>query len=356
MSTKARLLGLQKALAAAKVDAIAIFDRANTLYFTGFACSNSATLVTTEHAIFLTDFRYMEAAARDIEGFEVRQMLQRSCSELAEFIKAFKVRRLGLEDNLPWSVQQELAGSLPLHMKYDSISSAISKIRMVKDEAEIATIAANQATTERVLRAAVRRVVAGQSEVDIAKSIRLDMLNRNVGEAFDTIVAAGPSSSLPHAIPGRRRLRSGDFLLFDLGVRANAYHSDMTRTYIAGKASALHREVYAVVLEAQERALAMIRHGVPCHEVDAAARQTIAKAGYGDRFGHGLGHGVGLEIHEGPTLNARSNDTLASGMVVTVEPGIYIPGVGGVRIEDLVVVTRTGYRNLNSMSKRLTIL
>lgn len=171
-------------------------------------------------------------------------------------------------------------------------------------------------------------------------------------EAFDSIVASGPNSSLPHAVPTARRVRAGEYLLFDMGVKSGLYHSDMTRTVAVGKASARHREVYEIVLEAQQRALASIRAGVACRDVDAQARDYIAVAGYGEQFGHGLGHGVGLQIHEGPTLNPRSEQVLSEGMVVTVEPGIYIPGFGGVRIEDLVVVTKDGYRNLTSVPKQ----
>jgi Xaa-Pro aminopeptidase len=182
------------------------------------------------------------------------------------------------------------------------------------------------------------------------------MVNRGVEEAFSTIVATGPNTALPHAIPGPRKSRSGEFLLIDMGVKANFYHSDMTRTVAVGSKNALDaqdREIYEIVREAQAHAIAKIKPGVKCADVDREARSFITNAGYGDAFGHGLGHGVGLDIHEGPTLSPRSTEILREGMVVSVEPGIYLPGKAGVRIEDLVVLTRDGCENLNKLSKAL---
>ena len=183
------------------------------------------------------------------------------------------------------------------------------------------------------------------------------MIDNNCEEAFSSIIAAGINSALPHAVPSNTRVAKNKFLLFDMGVKKNHYHSDMTRTVAVGeKLPVKAREIYSVVLEAQIAALGAVAPGVECKAIDKIARDIISAAGYGEYFGHGLGHGVGLEIHEGPTLNARSKDVLEPGMVITIEPGIYLPDLGGVRIEDLVVVTATGYRNLTKIPKTLSYI
>jgi Xaa-Pro aminopeptidase len=182
------------------------------------------------------------------------------------------------------------------------------------------------------------------------------MFMHRVEEAFESIIATGKNSSLPHATAGKAKVRKGDYLLIDMGVKNKLYHSDLTRTACVGEASSRHREIYEIVQAAQLAALKKIRPGARCRDVDAAARELITEAGYGEEFGHGLGHGVGLEIHEGPTLNPRSEEILREGMVVTVEPGVYVPGFGGVRIEDLVVVSKNGYRNLTTLSKEFRLI
>lgn len=346
-----RLEALRRRMGEAGLDAFVILDRANTVYFAGFPCSNSVTVVTEKSAFFLTDFRYLEKATAEISALEVRRMTQHGIDELSALLKALAVRRIGFEGTVSYNDYARLKKAAG-RVRLEEASQLPLRLRAVKDEAEVELIAANQRTNEAIFRLALKAARAGVSEQELLRVIRTEMVRRGVEEAFDSIIASGKNSSLPHAVPTARRVREGEYLLFDMGVRSGLYHSDMTRTVVVGKASPRHREIYEIVLEAQERALAAIRPGAACREVDAQARNHIAQAGYGDYFGHGLGHGVGLQIHEGPTLNPRSDQVLEEGMVVTVEPGIYIPGFGGVRIEDLVVVTRDGYRNLTSVPKR----
>lgn len=233
-------------------------------------------------------------------------------------------------------------------------TGVVSGLRRIKDASEIAEIRRAVRIQEAALEATLEGLGPGRREADLAASLEFEMRTRGSSEpAFDVIVAARANGSLPHAIPGRTRTAKGQPLLIDWGATVGGYRSDMTRTFSLGRWSKAMREIYEVTLEAQLSAIEAIGPGVRCAEVDAAARDIIDDAGYGDRFGHGLGHGVGLDIHESPRLARGSEDVLEPGMVVTVEPGIYLPGVGGVRIEDLVVVTERGRRNLSSLPKDL---
>lgn len=350
-ATTRRRAALRAALVREGLDAFVVLDRANTLHLTGFSGSNSATVVSASgDDVFLTDFRYLESARKNLRSLDVRAMTQDGHTELADTLKALGARHVGFEGSVSVTARDRLkkaagratlveAGALP------------ATLRAVKDAAEIARIARNQSRNEAMLKVALAAAQPGRTEIDVRRAILHAMIDKGYEEAFASIVAAGAGSSLPHAVPGRRTIRAGGYLLIDMGVKADHYHSDMTRTFATGRCSARHREVYEIVLAAQAAALAAIRPGAVARDVDAAARDIIVGAGHGDHYGHGLGHGVGLEIHEGPRLNQRSETVLEPGMVVTVEPGIYIPGFGGVRIEDLVVVTKTGYTNLTKAPK-----
>lgn len=333
-----------------KLDLFVVLDRVNTIYFSGMKCSNSVMLITQRNALFLTDFRYIEAATNQLKEYECVLMPQTTSEQLGKTIEKFHPRRVGFEGTASYG-QYELLRRNAGRSELCEAGELPAGIRAVKDDQEIAVIAANQRLTCRVLERASGNAEPGMSERDLRRMVINTMLDAHGEEAFETIVASGPNSSKPHAVAGTRRARAGEYLLFDLGVKRDCYHSDMTRTFVLGRRSQKQLDVYNIVLDAQQQALAAIRPGVPCKEVDAAARQVITRAGYGEQFGHGTGHGVGLDIHEKPTLNARSEDVLREGMVVTVEPGIYIPGFGGVRIEDLVVVTASGYRNLTRFAK-----
>jgi len=352
---KDRLKALRAAMKREGLDAMLVSTRVSSLYLSQFPSSNSIILVTPREAIFLTDFRYMESATAQIKDFDVRRITQHATSELQDLLKKLGPKTIGFEGQVSFDEFQKLKKAVG-RAKLVEAGHLIKQLRAVKSDAEIRTIAANQRINEEILNDALMHAREGMSELELQTYIRIDMLKRGVGEAFDSIIATGANSSLPHANPGKKPLKKGDYLLIDMGVRKNFYHSDMTRTYCFGWGSDRQREVYEVVLAAQLAALKKIRAGVPCVEVDAAARNLITEAGYGEYFGHGLGHGVGLEIHEGPTLNPRSSDVLEAGMVVTVEPGIYLPGFGGVRIEDLVVVTDRGFRNLTKQSKAFQVL
>jgi Xaa-Pro aminopeptidase len=232
----------------------------------------------------------------------------------------------------------------------------VERLRRVKDAEELAAIEAASQLADEVWRWSLERGLAGRSERDVARAAEARIRELGGDPSFPAIVAAGPNGALPHAEPGEREIGRGELVVFDMGAKLDGYCSDGTRTYATGDPGDEGREIYAVVLEAQLAALEAIEAGVSGEAVDAVARKVIDAAGHGDRFGHGLGHGVGLEVHEGPRLSLRSDDVLAPGEVVTVEPGVYLPGKLGVRIEDLVVVGEDGLRNLSALPKDLQLV
>ncbi len=357
-----RIARLRAAMEAEGLDALIISTLPNAYYFTGFDCSNPTLLITQNECVFLTDFRYAEAAQQDLPS-PWRLVITSSAGgtkELDEFLQSLNAKRIGFEGSMSYDQFIRLKALVPQKTALIESGAIIRRLRAVKDSFELELIAKAQKRNEEVL-ASVLAIgdFASMTERELQKVIRREMIERGVEEAFPTIVAFNETSSRPHAVPGQKTLGPGfGVILVDMGVRENHYCSDMTRCFGHGTHEKLRKlgEIYAIVREAQEAALAAIRSGIPAREVDRCAREVISKAGYGQFFGHGLGHGVGIEIHEAPTLNPHSNDILETGMVITVEPGIYIPGLGGVRIEDLVVVEENGHRNLTSWPKDWQVL
>lgn len=339
------------------IDVLLIQNPVSSFYFSLFSCSNSCIIISKQSVLFLTDFRYMTSAQSLKPYFDVYQMTQNAYNEIGDWCKKLNAKVIGFEETIPYTNFLSLKKALR-SQKMIPAASIVRNLRMIKDEAEIKLLATNQKLNEKICAKAFKNVTNYKTELDLQRFVRTEFINNNSEEAFETIVAGGTNSALPHARPTKSAVKTNRLLLIDMGLKKNAYCSDLTRTSWFGNgkktggAFTRAKEIYEVVLEAQLAALKTIKAGVPAAEVDKAARDVITAAGYGNYFGHGLGHGVGLEIHEGPTLNPRSNDILTDGMVVTVEPGIYLPDLGGVRIEDLVVVTQTGYRNLTSIPKK----
>lgn len=318
---------------------------------------SSAVIVTAEEAHFLTDSRYTEQAEREVQGFEITQLSGDYLTKSGEVLKSLGLSRVAFDPN-----GHTVAEHDRLRQAYGGELIAdedlVGRMRRVKDEKEIEAIRAASQLAEGVLRDILPTLVEGVSERDVAAAIEYEFKKRGAaGPSFDTCVLFGANSSLPHGNPGERPLKAGDAVLIDMGCRRGGYCSDLTRTFAFSTIpGAWFEEIYALTRRAQERALEAVRPGVTGRDVDAVARGIIADGGYGDRFGHGLGHGVGIEIHEEPRVNTRSNTILEPGMVITIEPGIYLPGRGGVRIEDLVVVTEAGCDVLTELSKDLQVL
>ncbi|HXV05297.1 MAG TPA: aminopeptidase P family protein [Solirubrobacterales bacterium] len=345
-----RLAGL---LAERELDRILITDLVNVRYLTGFGGTNGACVCGAEARLFLTDFRYGERAAAEVDGWEVEVVEDDWLGGIAAHLSG----RSGFEDDrMPVRTLKRLEEKLPEGVEMAAAGGSVEQLRRVKDDDELAAIAAAAELADEVWRWSLERGLGGRSERDVARAAEARIRELGGDPSFPAIVAAGSNGALPHAEPGERQIGPGELVVFDMGAKLDGYCSDGTRTFATGEPGGRAREVYEVVLDAQAAALAAVASGVRGEDVDAAAREAIAAAGYGERFGHGLGHGVGLEVHEAPRLSQRSEDVLEVGEVVTIEPGVYLPGELGVRIEDLVVVGAEGCRNLSSLPKELQIV
>ncbi len=345
---------LSKLVAEKELDQLFVSDLTNVRYLTGFTGTNGACLVGGEELVFFTDFRYTERAKTEVSPEWERPDAER---ELTPQIVGRMKGRVGFED-AKLSVRQLARLEAAAEDEVDLVPAGdlVEQLRAVKEPEELERIAAAAELTDGVYQWAIERGLAGRTELDVAGAAVARIRELGAEPSFPPIVAAGPNGALPHAEPGDREIGSGELVVFDMGSLLDGYCSDCTRTYSTGEPGDEAREVYDVVLAAQLKSLEAVRPAASGKEVDAVARELISEAGHGDHFGHGLGHGVGLEVHEGPRLAASSEDDLFEGNVVTVEPGIYLPGSLGVRIEDLVVVTGDGYRNLSGLSKELQVV
>lgn len=340
-------------------DAALIFSEENRRYFTQFPSSDGALVVFCDEALFFTDSRYTEAAARCI-GENLVLDSSNIYEKLSELFKEKGVTKVALEnDKITLSEFEGLKKKLPEveFITTDELANAIEEIRIVKEASEVEKIKAAQKIAENAFDHMLTFIKEGMTEKEISLELDFYMLSHGAeAVSFETIAVAGKNSSMPHGVPGEYRLQKGDFLTLDFGATVDGYHSDMTRTVCIGEPSEKMREVYDTVLKAQCAALDALKDGITGVEADRIARDIIEKAGYGKNFGHGLGHGVGVEIHEAPRLSPKAPHTLKAGHVVTVEPGIYLPGEFGVRIEDMALITENGCENLTSCKKDLIIL
>jgi Xaa-Pro aminopeptidase len=326
-------------IAAAAADAALVTSPPNVFYLTGLASSNAAVLLPADGpAVLATDSRYAEAAARDCPDIELvtERLVEPGLAVLAgrrgAATLAFEAQEMTVERH---AALRELAG-VP---RLVPLGRAIEELRTVKDEAEIELLRRACAITGAALAQVLGLVAPGRTEREIAVALERAMVDHGAdGPAFASIVASGPSGAIPHHAPGERRLERGDLVTIDCGARLHGYHADMTRTVALGPPAAWQREIYELVAAAQLAGVAAAVPGADVIAVDAAARDLIDAAGYGDHFQHGLGHGVGLEVHEAPIIGYGRTGTLMDRVPVTVEPGIYLPGRGGVRIEDTLVV------------------
>lgn len=338
------------------VEAMLIQKPENRRYLSGFSGSAGFVLVSATASMLLVDFRYVEQAQTEAPGFEVIKAERQFIDTLAEVVPARGLGGIGFEsDAMSYKQYDDFSKRLAPAVLVPV--EGVDHLRWVKDADEIARITRAVEIADEAfahIRAFLR---PGAVERDIAIEMEFFMRRRGADkEAFETTVASGPRSALPHGRASERVLARGDFVTLDFGALYRGYVSDCTRTVVLGEASQKQREIYELVLAAQRAALAGVKPGMSGRDADAIARKIIADAGYGDAFGHSLGHGVGLALHEGPTLSPREEAILAPGMVVTVEPGIYLAGWGGVRIEDLVVITDAGCRSLTRAPKELLVL
>jgi Xaa-Pro aminopeptidase len=344
---------LEALLGERELDRLLVTELTNVRYLTGFTGTNGVCICGPGVRLFLTDFRYTERAAAEVEGWETLTIADDWLGGIASRLEG----RVGFEDEqMAVKTLERLRGKLADGVEAVGASGLVERLRRVKDEVELTAIAEASKLADEVWEWSVERGLAGRSEREVARAAEARIRELGGDPSFPAIVAAGPNGALPHAEPGAREIGRGELVVFDMGAQLDGYCSDGTRTYATGDPGEQARAVYETVLRAQLASLEAIAPGATGEAVDTVAREIIAAAGHGDRFGHGLGHGVGLEVHEGPRLSARSEDVLAPGEVVTVEPGIYLPGELGVRIEDLVVVVEGGYDNLSALPKDLQIV
>lgn len=346
--------------------ALLVTHLVNVRWLTGFTGSNGLAVVGAGAGgarWFFTDFRYLSQSAEQLDAAWDRRIVPELLPAAAERLGALRTGseepvRVGFDDGtLSVRDHDKLVGLVPDGIELVPAGGLIEELRLVKDAEELDRIRAAQKLADDALTEVLGRGLAGRTERDVA--LDLEMTMRRAGAeavSFPPIIASGTHSALPHAEPRDVEIPRGTLVTIDWGAQLDGYASDCTRTYATGELDPRDREIYELVLRAQEASLAAVRAGAGGREVDAVARGIITQAGHGEHFGHGLGHGVGAEVHEGPRLSQRSESTLEAGQVVTVEPGVYVPGAVGVRIEDLVVVTDDGCEVLTHLPKHLQVI
>lgn len=354
MNYKGRLEELRKHLNRNKsCQGILITDRTNIRYLCGFSGSTGYLLVTPKEAWFFTDFRYQEQSAREIgEVARIEIFYNNSLETIFKKVKACKIKALGVEKSI----------SLQLYLNYVEefkgeivpMPDLVRIMRQHKEAEEIKCLKKAFSIADKAFAMLMQEIEPGMSETEVAAKLEYHM--KCLGSempSFDTIIASGPNSSCPHAQPGNRKLKKGEMVKIDFGAVYKGYHSDMTRTVFLGPATAKFKKIYSIVAKAQKAAIEKLKVGVKCNEVDKAARDFICDAGFGDNFGHGLGHSLGLEVHEMPSLSAKCEAAVEPGMIFTIEPGIYLPGWGGIRIEDVFLVEKDGLKRFTKTPNSL---
>ncbi len=349
-----RVARLREAIAGTEGQAFLVTNRHNVRYLTGFTGTAGAALISADKAAFLTDFRYTEQAAEQTKGFDVVKHGADRNETIAGLLKQWNANKLLIEEqDVTYGDYRKMEEAFRSAALLPS-EGLVEKLRMTKDGDELAILQEAAGLADRTFDHILAYLKPGATERSIAMEMEFFMRSQGAtGSSFDTIVASGERSALPHGVASDKTIGAGEFVTLDFGAYYKGYCSDLTRTVVVGKASDKHKEIYAIVQEAQQYALDRLRPGMTGKEGDALTRDIIARYGYGEYFGHSTGHGIGLEIHESPRLSLASDVVLTPGMVVTVEPGIYLPGFGGVRIEDDVVMTDRGIRVLTSSPKHL---
>jgi Xaa-Pro aminopeptidase len=345
-------------LAGAEVDAVLITDLVNVRYLTGYTGSNGLALIGPDTRAFVTDFRYVEQAAEQVDpGFDRLEASVDLLEAIKDALPGSGELRLGFEAaHVSVREHERLRGLLPDRIELIAVQGLVEQLRAVKDPSELAAIRTAATLADEAFEQLIAGGLIGRTERELALELEFDMRRRGAEQpSFSPIVAAGPHGALPHASPREVEVQSGDLVVIDWGAQLGGYCSDCTRTVAAGGAGDHAREIYQLVLDAQLAGLDAVKPGADGRDVDSVARDVIEAAGHGEHFGHGLGHGVGLDVHEAPRLSQRSESVLEPGNIVTVEPGVYLPGDLGVRIEDLVLVTDDGRQILTGISKDLTV-
>lgn len=349
-----RLAKLREVLTERELDAILITQSENRRYLSGFTGSAGVLLISQDQAIIATDFRYYEQVTKQVPNFQLAKVEAKLVDILPEIVAKVGAKKVGFESaHLAFDQHKELAEAAE-GFELVLTKDIVEDLRAIKDEDELDRIRKAVALADEAFAHIVDFVHPGVTEREVAWELEAFMRTHGAEKvAFDLIVASGPNGAMPHATASEQKIKAGEPIVMDLGCIVEGYNSDMTRTICLSQPDEKFREVYDLVLSAQLAAEEAIRPGMTAKEADGIAREIIEEAGYGEQFGHGLGHGVGLAVHEKPTLGKISEDVLEPGMVFTIEPGIYIQGWGGVRIEDMVVLGEEGLEVLTRATKKI---
>ncbi|MBO0962554.1 aminopeptidase P family protein [Neobacillus sp. MM2021_6] len=338
------------------IDGILITSPFNRRYISNFTGTAGVVFITADKAQFITDFRYIEQASKQCQGFEIVKFSGSIPEEIARLAKELGIKKLGFEEaHVTYSLFKVYEKEVEAELV--PISDVIEKLRLIKTDAEIKILKVAADIADAAFKHILDFIRPGKTELEVSNELEFFMRRAGAtSSSFDTIVASGHRSALPHGVASDKVIEAGDFVTMDYGAYYNGYVSDITRTVAVGEPNPKLKEIYDIVLEAQLLGMAGFKPGLTGREADALTRNYITEKGFGDYFGHSTGHGIGLEIHEGPGLSMKSEVTLAPGMVVTCEPGIYIPGLGGVRIEDDTLITQNGNEAFTHSTKELIIL
>ncbi|MFD2611862.1 M24 family metallopeptidase [Paenibacillus gansuensis] len=354
---QSRIDSLRTKMAEQGLEALLVTNSFNRKYISGFTGSSGYVLITEGRAVLFTDFRYMTQAPAEAVHYEVIEHHQNPIHSIRDALTGMNIVKLGFEQgDLTYATYTAYAKELGA-IELVPTDGLVEELRMIKDEHELQVMQDAAALADRTFEHILTFIKPGMTELEVALEMEFFMRrNGATSTSFETIVASGERSALPHGVASPRVIQGNEFVKFDFGALYKDYCSDLTRTIVLGKAEAKHKEIYDIVLEAQLHALEHIRPGMTGREADALTRDIITRYGYGEYFGHGTGHGLGMEIHEAPRLSLNGSTVLKPGMTVTVEPGIYLPGFGGVRIEDDIVITENGIKILTQASKQFTTI
>ncbi len=348
-----RIKKLQRRFSKEKIDGLLVTNLTNVRYLTGFISSSAQLIVSETGCVLMTDFRYIEAARKDVKFVEIFQATSEPQKDLKYILRKYKVGRLGFESSRVSYLKYTQLKNCISEKRLKPCPDIVERLRMIKEPGEIEAIRRAIRPGEKGFRYIRRLLRPGVKEEEIALELELFLkVNGAGGLAFDTVIAFGTSSAVPHYRTGKKKLRERDMVLIDWGVNADGYSSDLTRTLLSHSMTNKEKSIYSIVLEAQQKAIDKIRPGVNLAVIDRTARDVITGHGYAGAFGHSCGHGIGMEVHEYPGVSSKSKMKCCKGMVITAEPGIYIKGWGGVRIEDDILVTENGCEVLSRLSKK----
>ena len=338
------------------LDGMLITNLTNVRYISGFTGSAASCLITPEGQYFVTDGRYIEQSKAQVKGFERFIDMNSHLSQIKDNNLNPNGFKLAFEgDHMSYALYENMISMFP-NTKWENSSMILEDLAAVKDDHELECIRTAVEVTDKVYEEILPMLRPGFTEKQVANTMVSKYREYAEGEAYSPIVATGPNGALPHAIPTDREFQNGDFIVIDAAAKYGGYHADMTRTPVVGEATEKHKEVYSIVKEAQQRGCDIAKAGVPCKKVDAATREYIGEMGYGEYYTHGTGHGLGLEIHTSPRFSPQSEQVLEVNNVMTIEPGIYLAGWGGVRIEDDIIIGQDDCEILNQTTKDLVVL